>query len=239
MSCENQTSGDGSDSLEIRAANPLFDRSDTSWLLGQAVRYLNTDDKKGEFAYARTVELLRRCAHDLLENVNGLFKQVKSGDAALRWNLLYVLGDSGDRSAADFLVQTALKRLPEVKEEEGCQSERDIEMLVSTMAVHAVEKVAARHPEVSEAVLEIIKNKPTRPILIEAVKVAANLGLKDKARELLSDDDAWILDIRQARKDEVHAEPEREDGKERGFTPPKSGSLYTAPSAGCCTSKEK
>src|SRR6188508_3571407 len=121
MSCENQTSVDGSDSLEIRVANPLFDRSDTSWLLGQAVRYLNTDDKKGAFAYTRVVEVLRRCGDGLLENVAGLFKQVKSGDAALRWNLLYVLGDSGDRSAANFLVQIALKRLPEAKEEEGCQ----------------------------------------------------------------------------------------------------------------------
>jgi hypothetical protein len=238
MSCENETSKDGSDSLAIKETNPLFDRSDTGWLLGQAVRYLNTDDKKGEFAYARVAELLRRCGSDLLENVNGIFKQVRSGDSALRWNLLYVVGDAGDKNAVEFLIRAALKPLPEAAEE-GCESDRDMEMLVSTMAVHALQKVAARHPETSEAVLEVISKKPARPILIEAVKVAGKLGLKEKVRQILSENDAWILDIRQARTEEVFAEPEREDGKERGFTPPKSGSLYTAPSAVCCTRKEK
>src|SRR5215208_2006970 len=129
MSCENQTSGADSDSLAVKAANRPFDRSGTAWLLGEAVRYLNTPDKEGEFGYARAVELLRQCGHDVLETVTGLFKQVKSGDTTLRWNLLYVLGDVGDRSAADLLVQTAVRKLPEVIEEEGCQSGRDMEML--------------------------------------------------------------------------------------------------------------
>jgi hypothetical protein len=238
MSCENETSNDGSDSLAIKESNPLFDRSDTGWLLGQAVRYLNTDDKKGEFAYARVAELLRRCGNDLLENVGGIFKQVKSGDSALRWNLLYVLGDAGDGSAVEFLVRAALKPLPE-SQAEGCESDRDMEMLVNTMAVHALHNVAGRHPEASEAVLEVIAKRPAQPILIEAVKVADKLGLKEKVRQILSEQDTWILDIRQARREEVVADPERKDEKERGFTPPKSGALYTAPSAVCCTKKEK
>jgi hypothetical protein len=238
MSCEDERSNDGSDRLEIRETNPLFDRSDTGWLLGEAVRYLNTDDRKGEFAYVRVAELLRRCGNDLVENVAGLFKQVRSGDSALRWNLLYVLGDAGDKSAIEFLVRSALKPLPE-KQEEGCESDRDMEMLVSTMAVHALQKIAERHRETVEAVLEIISKRPDRPILIEAVKVADNLGLKEKARQLLSPDDAWILDIRKARTEEVFAEPERKDEKERGFTPPKFGTHYTAPTSVCCTKKEK
>lgn len=239
MSCENQTSGGDSDRLEVNAGSRYFDRSATAWLLGQAVRYLNTEDKEGEFAYTRVAELLRRCSNDLLENVSGLFQQLKSGDTALRWNLLYVVGDVGNKDAADFLVRAALKQLPETKEDVGCETDRDMEMLVSTMAVHALQKVASRYPEVSEAVLKVVSAKPAQPILIEAVKAANELGLKDKVRDLLPREDHWILDIRKARTQEVFAEPEREDGKERGFTPPKSGSLYTAPGAGCCTRKEK
>ncbi|MDN3513867.1 MAG: hypothetical protein NG747_05645 [Candidatus Brocadia sp.] len=239
MSCDNQTSKGGSDGLEVIPATRLFDKSATAWLLSQAVRYLNTADKEGDLAYARVAEILRRCSNDLLETVNGLFRQVKSGDSALRWSLLYVLGDVGDKGAADFLVNAALKQLPEAKEGAGCESDRDMEMLVCTMAIHALHKVANRYSEASQSLLKIISARPAQPILIEAIKVASQLGLKDRVREILSKEDHWILDIRQARIEELFAEPERQDGKERGFTPPKSGSLYTAPRTACCTRKEK
>lgn len=238
MSCENQTSRGDSDSLEVKAATRPFDKSATAWLLGQAVRYLNTADKEGEFEYTRVVELLRRCSGDLLETVNGLFLQVKGGDTTLRWNLLYVLGDVGDGSAADFLVGAALKPLPEKKDGEGCESDRDMEMLVSTGAVHALHRVATRHPQAADHVLKIISERPARPILIEAARVAGELGLGEKVQHLLPKEDHWILGIRRARPQELFAEPEREDGKERGFTPPKSGSLYTAPSVVRCKGKE-
>ena len=233
-----QTSGRGSDSVEGKLSSRPFDRSGTAWLLGEAVRYLNTAGKEGEAGYARAVEVLRNCP-DVLETVRGIFKQVKSGDTTVRWNLLYVLGDAGDRSSADFFVSTALHKLPEVIEEQGCQSARDMEMLVSTMAVHAVQKLAVRHPETSETLLYIISKRPDKAILIEAVKVASELGLRDRVKEILPEEYHWILDIRKARTEEIFAEPEREDGKERGFTPPNSGSLYTAPSMGCCCTRKE
>ncbi len=237
MCCEKQSSSGNSDRLEVKEAIRPFDRTATGWLLGQAVHHLNTAGKEGEFEYGRVVEILRRCTGDLLETVNGIFRQVSGGDSSLRWNLLYVLGDVGDETAAKFLVATALKPLPEKREGDGCESDRDMEMLVSTGAVHAFHRVATRHPEVTELVLKLIAERPARPILIEAVKVAIELGLREKVQELLPKEDHWILDIRRARPQELFAEPEREDGKERGFTPPKSGELYTAPSAGCCKAR--
>ena len=238
MSCENKTSSDDSDSLEVKSAIRPFDKSATAWLLGQAVRYLNTACEGGEFEYTRVVEVLRRCSGDLLENVTGIFLQVKGGETTLRWNLLYVLGDVGDESAADFLVGAALKPLPEKKDGEGCESDRDMEMLVSTGAVHALHRVATRHAQVADHFLKIISERPARAILIEAVKVAAELGLRERVQDLLPKEDHWILDIRRARPQELFAEAEREDGKERGFTPPKSGLLYTAPSVVCCKREE-
>jgi hypothetical protein len=107
------------------------------------------------------------------------------------------------------------------------------------MAVHALQRVTRRHPEVSEQLLKIVSEKPARPILIEAVKVANELGLKEKVRDVLPKEDHWILDIRRARTEEFFAEPEREDGKERGFTPPKTGLQYTAPQVACLTRKEE
>jgi len=239
MSHEKQTSRGGGDRLEVDAGNRPFDISATAWLVGQGVRHLNTADKEGELAYARVVELLRRYSEDLLETVTGLFRQAKSGDTPLRWSLLYVLADAGDEGATDFLVRTALEQLPEANADQGCEGSRDAEMLVCTMAVHALQRVARRHPKVSDQLLTIVSAKPARPILIEAVKVANELGLEDKVRDLLPKEDHWILDIRQARTEELFAEPEREDGKERGFTPPKTGLQYTAPQIACRTRREK
>jgi len=239
MSCEKQTSVSGGDCLEIGAENRPFDGSATTWLIGQGVHYLNTAGKEGELAYLHVVEQLRRDSGDVLKTVIALFRQAKSGDAPLRWSLLYILGDAGDSSAGDFLVHTALRQLPEAKEGEGCEGTRDTEMLVCTMAVHAIQKVAKRHPLVSELLLKIISERPARPILIEAAKVAIELGLKEKVQELLPKEDHWILDIRRARTEELFAEPEREDGKERGFTPPKTGLQYTAPHVKCCCSKKE
>ena len=237
--CCADASKDGSDNLEVGSVSRPFDGSATAWLLSQAVRYLNTADKEGEFAYMRVVEVLRRCSTDLLDTVHGLFRQLKGGDTGLRWNLLYVLGDVGDTSAADFLIRVAVTPLPEVKEAVGCETGRDMEMLVSTGAVHALHRVATRHPEAADSLLKIISERPARPILIEAVKVAGELGLREKVQHLLPKEDHWMFDIRRARAQELFADPEREDGKERGFTPPKAGSLYTAPSVVRCNGREK
>ena len=243
MCCEDgHASGgknDGSDRLDQAGISRPFDGSATAWLLGQAVRYLNTADKEGEFAYTRVVEVLRRCSGDLLETVQGIFRQAKGGDSTLRWNLLYVVGDVGDEKAVDFLVSTALTALPESRDGVGCETDRDMEILVSTMAIHGLHSVAKRHPNAADAVLKVVSARPAKPLLVEAVKVAVELGLRERAQSVLPKEDHWIFDIRRAHAQELFAHPEREDGKERGFTPPKSGEHYTAPSVVRCAGREK
>jgi hypothetical protein len=237
MSCKNQSTGGGDDSLEVKDGHSPFDRSGTAWLLGNAVRYLNSADKEAEAEYQRVIEVLRSSG-DLLKTVIGLFQHVKSGDAALRWNALHVLGDAGGDDAAEFLFQTAVGPLSDTGEDLGCETGRDMEILVCTMAVHALHRLAARHSEASEAILGIVKTRPAQPILIEAVKVAIELKLEERVRKLLAENDLWILSIGHRNTREVFVDPERADGKERSFTPPKSGALYTAPNAGCCKGKE-
>jgi hypothetical protein len=157
------------------------------------------------------------------------------GDAPLRWCLLHLLGDAADARAGDFLVRAAVEKLPERHRDEGCEGTYDTELLVRTGAVNALRSLAVRHKDAAARLLDVLSSRPERPILIEAVKAAVDLGLADKVRELLPKDEHWILDIRRAKTQEVFADAEREDGKERGFTPPKSGSLYTAPRMACCT----
>jgi hypothetical protein len=240
MSCQNptsQSSDGGGDRLEAGAGRRPFDHSATAWLVGQGVRYLNAADKEGELAYRRVVELLLRC-EDLVGTVAGLMRASPSGDTPLRWCLLYLLGDAGGAAAAEFLVNAALEKLPDKHPDDGCESLADTETLVRTMAVHALGSIAGRHPEAAEHIMTIVSKRPERAILIEAVKVGRELGLADKIRDLLPKEDHWILDIRRARTEELFAEAEREDGKERGFTPPKTGSLRTSPQSACCIRKE-
>lgn len=239
MRCEQGNvvgSGDGSDRLDGGEIKRLFDGSATAWLVGQGVRCLNRADKEAEFTYGRIVELLQRC-DDLPQTIVDLMRAVPAGDAPLRWCLLHVLGDAGTVDAGDYLARAAIDPLPAPDPHGGCESARDAEMLVRTEAVHALRQIAARHRECADRLLKVVSERPEHPVLIEVVKAADDLGLRDRVREILPQEDHWILDIRRARAQELFADPERDDGKERGFTPPRGGALYTAPRTPCCNSK--
>jgi hypothetical protein len=216
------------DSVEGVPGDRPFDVSATASLVGEAVRALNSAGKEGELAYRRMTELLRD-RKDSVSTLIALLEQTGSGDAPLRWNLLHVFGDVADSTGAEFLARAALESLPEQKSEDGCEGPRDTEMLLRTMAVHALRRVADRHPEVGEHVLKTVSARPERPILIEAVKAADHLGYTDEIRKILPENDQWMLEIRAARTEEIFADPGREDTKERGFTPPRGGAQYTAP----------
>lgn len=238
MESQKQAGRDGGDILELIVGDRPFDLSATAWLVGQGVRYLNTADEEGELAYRRVMEVLGG-REDAVKTIAQLIQRSQSGDVSLRWSLLYLLGEVADQTGAEFLARLSIEPLPAVEGERGCEGPRDGEILVRTMAVEALKGVAVRHPEAAEYILKIVSEHPARPILIEAVKAATVLGLEERVRELLPEEDHWILDVRQTRIEEVSAEPERKDTDERGCTPPKTASLYTAPSALCPTPKKE
>jgi hypothetical protein len=156
----------------------------------------------------------------------------------MRWSLVHVLGDLGDARSAGFLFDAALARLPEHDAAMGCEGPRDDEVLIATMAVEALHSVAAAHKEAGELVLKLVSARPARQILIEGVKAAVALGLREPVLQMLPKEDHWMADLRRARAEELHAEPEREDGKERGFTPPRSRDQLTGPrTCGCHSSR--
>jgi hypothetical protein len=159
-------------------------------------------------------------------------------DVGLRWSALHVAGDVGDESAAELLLRSAVESLPEPKENAGCETMRDSELLIRTMAVEALRRVAERHAAASEQLLRLIAEQPARPVLIEAVKAAKALKLSDKVAELLSENDRWILDIKILAIDEFVADPERTADIRPSSTPPRSDSARTSPTVDCWPTRE-
>lgn len=225
--------GDGSDRFEGHGGPRYFDHSAVGWLVGEAVRHLHGEGKEAELAYRRAIELLRR-QDDAGQEVTRIAASVRRDDTDMRWSLLHVLGDMADARSGGYLFETAIARLPDHDPAMGCEGPRDNAVLVATMAVEALRSVAAVHKDVADLVLKLVSARPPRPILVEGVKAAVALGLRDGVKELLPKDDHWMLDLRRARAEELQAEPEREDGKERGFTPPGSADQHTGPRACGC-----
>lgn len=238
MDCPSSSRPGGSDTLDLVVGDRHFDSSATAWLIGQGVRYLHMADPEGELAYQRVVELLRG-RDDLTDAIAQVAGRSATDDPMLRWSLLHLVGDAGDGRAAEFLARSAAEKLVESDAKGCCESTRDLEVLVRTMAVEALGRLAGRHPEAADLVLKVVAGRPDRAVLIEAVKVAVALRLGDKVRGVLPKDDHWMLDIRKARTEEVQADPERKDGGERGFTPPKLRAQHTAPKFGCCSPTPK
>lgn len=233
MDCQNNSSLRGSDQLEVYNEPRSSNNSPNEWLISKAVFYLNSTDQDAEISYNNVIELLSKN-----EAAEAIIQQVRSGnksDKMLQWSLLYLLGDVVNRESAKWLTDYALERLPE--RGEGCESPRDSIVLLRTMAIHSLIKICHRYSEVSEQVLQIVAKHPDNEILIEAVKGAVELGLKEKLRELLPQEDHWMIDIRKARTEEVHADPERVDTKEIGFVPPKDKEQYSSPAVSCCCTK--
>jgi hypothetical protein len=232
MDCQNSSSISVSDKLEVVNEPHSSNNSANEWLIKKAIYYLNSIDKESEIAYKNVIELLTKN-----EATSTIIQQVRSttSDKTLQWSLIYLLGDIMDKEACKWLSRYAVEPLPE--RGEGCEGPRDSEALLRTMAVHSLTKISSRYPETAEHLLKIISSHPDREILVEAVKGAVELGLKQKVVEILPKEDHWMIDIRKARIEEVHADPERANTKEVGFIPPKDKSEYTSPVINCSCTK--
>jgi hypothetical protein len=227
--CQENPANSKTDSLRAQDERYSFTTSAHSWLVHHAVRCLNSTNQEDEAVYKYVIELLSR--NESSTEIIQLVRSAPQADSMLRWNLLYILGDTGDQKAAKWLAEFILRQLPE--KGEGCEGPRDIELLLRTMAIESLQKIAKRDAEISNLFLHVISQNPHRGILIEAVKAAVELGLRDKLLQTLSKEHHWILELRKTRVEELRAESGRTDSKERDFTPPKSPSEFFTPTINC------
>ena len=220
------------DSLEIRQTDSLLGATATGWLIEQAIVGLNGTEDRDKARYGQVIEVLRE-RKDVVKLLTQLAQTVPRGDVPLRWSLLYVLGEVGDADAARFLLKAVVERLPVHDESDGCEGPRDNEVLIRVMAIEAFENIARRHEGIGERIIEVFGKVREPAVVIEAVKAAVRLGLREHVERVLDEGDRWMLDIRTARHSEVDAEAERTDGGERGFVPPHMCDEHRAPKGAC------
>jgi HEAT repeat protein len=221
--------------------DPVVLKTPTHWLIDQAFAALNAEGERAEAAYKHVAELLKT-RKDAAETLLRVAQSSPAEDVGRRWSALYVAGDIGDKAAAEPLYRVAASSLPEqgkdgncgCGETKGCEGPRDGEVLVRTMAVEALQRVAERHEDARSYVLELIAAQPARQILVEAVKAARALGLSEEAGKRLNKDDRWMLDIKMVPVQEVMAEPERADDSALGYMAPVMRTRKDVPAADCC-----
>jgi hypothetical protein len=227
------------DSLELVLPDPVVLKTPTHWLIDQAFAALNAEGERAAAAYKHVAELLKT-RKDAAETLLRVAQSSPAEDIGRRWCAYYIVGEVGDKTAAEPLYRAAASSLPEhgkegrCDETRGCEGPRDGEVLVRTMAVEALQRVAERHEEARPYVLELISAQPDRAILIEAVKAARALGLSDDAAKRLKKEDRWMLDIKMVPVQEVMAEPERADDSALGYSAPVMRRKQDVPAADCC-----
>lgn len=227
------------DTLELNVPDTVVLKTPTQWLVNQAFELLNTEGAAAERSYGQVTELLR-CRDDAVKTLFAVSRSVPAEDVGIRWCALYVVGDVGDLSSAEPLFRVASEPLPEHHQKnEGCEGPRDGEILVRTMAIESLRRVAERHEEAGEMVLKLIGERPDRALMVEAVKAACALQLTDKARELLREEDRWMLDLKVVPVSEVMAEPERDDATALGYVPPNQRSEIERPATDCCVPRRE
>jgi hypothetical protein len=130
---EGAISGDGVDADD--RSRQVFNRDAVAWLVGQGIRHLNAGDADGEHALLRVRELLQRSGAAGATIAQALH-DCEQDDHSLRWSLLYLLDGLDDPRAAEVFYRAAAEPVPAAdRYPRGCETPRDGEVLVRTMAI--------------------------------------------------------------------------------------------------------
>jgi hypothetical protein len=222
MTSDDQRHGDTARRSESKR---VFDESRTAWLVGEAVRLLNAGDDEARADYRRAVELLADTG-EAAATVRAILSNVRHEDVPLRWSLLYVLSDTGDTRAISLFSDIAASEVPRV-DRTSCESPRDGEVLVRTMAIEALARLAA-DPGAIEGLFLVLQRQSEPALRAEAVK--ALRGHDDRVSELLGDDERWMLDLKRREFEELTVEFEVGAATDRKPTVPRLSEHHTAPS---------
>lgn len=224
-----------SDVFQLRDGDPQLERHPGAWLIVQGIRYLHAVDEAGMLAYRHVVELLKT-----REDVPTLFVEALATadehDIPLRWGLLYLLADLEDPATVDIFLSAAAAALPtRPADGHGCTGVRDGEMLIRTMAIAGLARVPGKAEAIEQGLFALLRKLEERALRIEVVKALLKRNPRngERIREILPEDDRFMLYLRCADEKELALEVERAEVKEKLARAPRLDRSNLAPSAAC------
>lgn len=226
--------GDGLDASDRSRA--VFHRDPVAWLVGQGIRHLNATDADGELGLMRVIELLR-VSGTASATIDQALHDCDDDDHSLRWSLLYLLDAVDEARAAEVFFRAAAEPVPSAdRYPRGCETPRDGEVLVRTMAVAGLARRARQDADAVGLLFKLLEAQPERALRVEAVKalLAVDPQLAERIRSMLPKDLHFALELKQVRAEVLAVEHEpltRADTVQRG---PELGSKRRAPKSSRC-----
>jgi hypothetical protein len=201
-------------SFEPRPDSGELPANGAGWLLAQAVRLMHPPGETGAREYAHVIRLLRKDVRETTEAAARALDAAAAGPMA-RWSVLYVLNDVEDAQCIELLRTHAMRRVQERVREPGvCEQPADLEELVSVMAIDGLGRLAEDgNNEAVEALLAVVREQDRRSLRQPAVAALLRTqpDLRKRIEELLPDEDAHVLDLREATEADFMIEVTEED----------------------------
>lgn len=221
------------DGVEANEGRRWFDQDAVGWLVGEGIRHIHAADDKAELGYKRVVELL--AGNDAAtRTIAQLIHTVTADDVCLRWSLLHLLADVGDARAADVFTHVASEPVePRERDRRCCESVRDGEVLVRTMAIEGLAKVSAAHKLGVERLFKVLEAQAEPALRVEAVKaiLAAEPHAAERLKHMLPESLHFALTLKRARAESLAVEVEAKGMADAVRGMPVLGSARTSPAA--------
>jgi hypothetical protein len=203
--CACETTGDG---VDPRLGRRLFDHDAVAWLVGEGVRHMNAVEPDGEMSYFRVLELLRT-SEDAVHAIGRVLSIAPADDSNLRWSLLYLLAELDQPRSLELFLKVALDKIsPRPRDGQGCESARDGEVLVATMAIDGLGRLARGEAAAIDALFRIVEAQEEAALRIEAVKaiLAVAPDAADRLAKMLPENLVYAIDLKVERAEALHVE---------------------------------
>ncbi|HYJ04162.1 MAG TPA: hypothetical protein VEX43_03450 [Chthoniobacterales bacterium] len=223
------------DDLDAATPRRVLDRDAVAWLAGQGIRYLHAANADEEMSFKRTVELLQRMP-GATAAIAQAFHETSREDHSLRWALLYLLAEVGDASAAEIFFKAAAEPVPSRdRYPQGCETPRDGEVLVRTMAIAGLARTVPDNKDATELLYKLLAAQPERALRIETVKALMALDPRAAGRikETLPKELHFVTDLTKVRAEALAVEHETKT-IDKARLAPQLGAKPSSPRSSCC-----
>lgn len=186
-------------------------------------------------AFKRTVELLEKMPEAAAAIVQA-FHDAPREDHSLRWALLYLLAEVGGPSAAEMFFKAAAEPVPSRdRYPQGCETPRDGEVLVRTMAIAGLARTGPKNKNAIELLYKLLEAQPERALRIETVKalMAVDPNAAGRIKETLPKELHFAIGITKVRAEALAVEHETK-AIDKARLAPKLGTRPSSPRSSPC-----